>query len=1499
MAGGRLVFPGSRTDKDMIQEDILYNYSEIALGVLQDYRRKLEQGLESEGLEPEYISHVVQRFRISSDLYFSLQPGYPKCFEPFIRYCSEKGLSQDLGRSLTSLHGHDFRLFEHQKKAVESILDNTPTVISAGTGSGKTECFLIPVLEHCLTSRIPGVKAILLYPMNALANDQMQRIAQLCRDTDVSYGLLTGATPEEPLPEKCTEDINRKHSRREITKSPPDILLTNYVMLERILTTGRWHSLVESFAHSLKYIVLDELHTYQGSKAAHIMLLLRRLQRRLSGKALLIGSSATLSSPGKDSVEGHEREKDLHDYVCTIFSVSRCNIITPESEPLPSETPIAWSKKPEPDPELFSRPMTRQSMATLLKELCGVSLNGHEGMDSQVSDSSHPAGRIARHPFVMALGQNLRDIGAMNLAEISRIYSDICPYRLTRHEATEHVRAWLSLINCVNSMRGKKPLLDLRLHLFMRALAGHLFFCLGCETYYPKGSGVCPDCCLPLFPSDKRNVHCCMAMAESGRLHPLDFQEFSKDRVYVQIRRYTPELEYMTGVLRCKIDFSGKSNDSKDTLVFHQDGQGDYCLVLLEDKDKAALNSLLVNLTERNKANDYLRSLIFSVLKYLPENKRKLLGFIDDRESVSHNSSILRDEFAGDFLEQLLVNIYPDDPPQWNILQTLSALCHYVTSPRNGSLFTAHEHEIVKEAALWLLRFIGQPPDTAQGKRDFLMHRTISSLSLAEKKILNVFLKERAIVLFDIKAWKKSSYIRYDKHWALRKRRIYLDAEHAPVAEGISGISLTQHSRNHHAFLAELGRSASEGDDSPLTDPEAVRAGADIVRKSVLSLVQKDIVREFFDNGRSSYALNPEYIMFSSEWINFRRTWAGSNPRAIIAGYHSSELEPHKRAEVENHFRKGDVHFLLATPTLEMGIDIGSLQSILLVGVPPCAANYAQRAGRAGRRGQLSLTICYCRDHLPHDLFYFRRPSEMINGLIAPPTIHRPAGRLLLKHVRAELLRGYADEPGTMQEVAAMDQDLILRRLAELSSVFDKNDMSFVEDYVRNDFAGECLEILEKSRTFSLNPLNFMYQTGYLPDYGFHRDNVRVYEYDRYQELTGSNRLSPINLDNISEREPEQAVSKLAPGRTGYLAGDVYRFETTGRYQEWSLEAQTGKSEPPVRSYSIVTASKPEQVQKDYDPPIYLLNTMYCVSTNWKKFGEILEVTRDPQARIAFMNFGCLNCQEAVFSDKNGEFYLGYQLVRDALIIKIPRDIIFYPDIPISLLSALDRTIKTRYRLNDSEIKSVTGLLPWQDLYTPGKKISHHHLAIYDSTGNSDLPLDTVAAEMEKVFFESYTRLRDCPYCIQNQTDGCYGCLKSFYTRHLARFASRGAAMNVLGYLMGKGRFTPDIEPYKKSGVSHGADIDVRWKSNLLTISSAGKEMLTYGSNDAATVYQALAGVIQSWFPSGGQSLVIITNLDFLVKNINRKTRVRKAGQELGRLRFELLRFDSVTVKQS
>ncbi|MQS10268.1 DEAD/DEAH box helicase, partial [Streptomyces alkaliphilus] len=172
-----------------------------------------------------------------------------------------------------------------------------PTLVTTGTGSGKTESFLIPILDHCRRAREAGregVKAVLLYPMNALATDQAHRInnhlnnprdARL-RDAGVRAGLYIGDRP--------SEDFRRDNpritvDRDEIRATRPDLLITNYKMLDLLLQRRADHPLWESAdGPCLTHIVLDEFHTYDGAQGTDVAMLLRRL-----------GIVAGLAEPGR------------------------------------------------------------------------------------------------------------------------------------------------------------------------------------------------------------------------------------------------------------------------------------------------------------------------------------------------------------------------------------------------------------------------------------------------------------------------------------------------------------------------------------------------------------------------------------------------------------------------------------------------------------------------------------------------------------------------------------------------------------------------------------------------------------------------------------------------------------------------------------------------------------------------------------------------------------------------------------------------------------------------------------------------------------------------------------------------------------------------------------------------------------------------------------------------------------------------------------------------
>ena len=161
----------------------------------------------------------------------------------------------------------------------------------------------MPILDHCIrSSQTDVVKAILVYPMNALANDQRDRIRKLVAGTRVSFGVYTGETKQFGTRPDGTPD-NERLTRGEFRAHPPDLLLTNYRMLEYLLLRGDGRALFKN--HAVKFIVLDEVHTYKGALGTDVACLLRRMRAALGGtKPLFIGTSATLQTGEGDPRAG-------------------------------------------------------------------------------------------------------------------------------------------------------------------------------------------------------------------------------------------------------------------------------------------------------------------------------------------------------------------------------------------------------------------------------------------------------------------------------------------------------------------------------------------------------------------------------------------------------------------------------------------------------------------------------------------------------------------------------------------------------------------------------------------------------------------------------------------------------------------------------------------------------------------------------------------------------------------------------------------------------------------------------------------------------------------------------------------------------------------------------------------------------------------------------------------------------------------------------------------
>src|SRR5436190_4185159 len=186
--------------------------------------------------------------------------------------------------------GRTLRLHRHQSEAIAIARKGASYVLTTGTGSGKSLAYIVPIVDSVLRHGSgKGIQAIVVYPMNALANSQLKELEKFLR--------LGSPNKQSPVTFERYTGQESDAERERIRANPPDILLTNYVMLELILTRSTDKPLLSSAA--LRFLVLDELHTYRGRQGADVALLVRRVRDRLATSELqCVGTSATLAGAG-------------------------------------------------------------------------------------------------------------------------------------------------------------------------------------------------------------------------------------------------------------------------------------------------------------------------------------------------------------------------------------------------------------------------------------------------------------------------------------------------------------------------------------------------------------------------------------------------------------------------------------------------------------------------------------------------------------------------------------------------------------------------------------------------------------------------------------------------------------------------------------------------------------------------------------------------------------------------------------------------------------------------------------------------------------------------------------------------------------------------------------------------------------------------------------------------------------------------------------------------
>ena len=464
-----------------------------------------------------------------------------------------------LDQRMLQLFEPDRSLYAHQESAVvAAIQDKANIVVATGTGSGKTECFLIPMLQRLLQDPRPGMQALILYPMNALVNDQVKRLRKLlCKQEDgpylIRFGFYTSRTekshakaeealrgelegidrdellslcnetesskmkgpPKADLVNEATSRVLRVQaiSREEIWKSPPQILITNYSMLEHMLMRPKERAEIFDNSKHLSMLILDEAHTYSGSTGTEVAMLLRRFKLSMgiekSGQIQAIATSASL---GDSRQEGIKQKvcafaKDLFDEPFNEQHVIWGSRVRPENRFGPTYNVDSVSEN-----DLYEIYASLDvgailtSVETAREELKVKDLVPAEKLAAAHKDSNGDLHVflwhvLAGHPHVRrlmhVLGHGPRPwtwvATRPELWPVPRsLDGDVDPEELPRA-----LKALSNLVQIVTSARlslEEQPLLPVRLHLLYRSMEG-LFACIN-----PR----CPGA--PSSSEDKRNA---------------------------------------------------------------------------------------------------------------------------------------------------------------------------------------------------------------------------------------------------------------------------------------------------------------------------------------------------------------------------------------------------------------------------------------------------------------------------------------------------------------------------------------------------------------------------------------------------------------------------------------------------------------------------------------------------------------------------------------------------------------------------------------------------------------------------------------------------------------------------------------------------------------------------------------------------------------------------------------------------------------------------------
>lgn len=465
------------------------------------------------------------------------------------RRIDELTASGDLDPALASIFAkgnprQPIRLYRHQAQAIAKAKTGQSYIVTSGTGSGKSLCFFIPIIDEIVRSRRAGAqkgtKAIIIYPMNALANSQFEELQSYIRDCDL---------PEHLKPTFARFTGQEKERRRqEIVDENPDIILTNFMMLELLMTQqDQIDQGMMANAQGLRFLALDELHTYRGRQGADVAMLVRRVRQRLAGDGNLIciGTSATMSSADDDS----ERNRAVAEVGSRLFGVpvSEHDIINEDFQR--ATDPSKTAKGLGADLARFLQQDIPETLtdAELRNNPLAIWIETRIGLEEGLKCRRRP-------PITLTAAAEL-------LAEDTQLDADVCKDRLTK------MLAIIGLPECERGGTSDRSFLTFKLHRFisgagtayatLRPAPDRLVSITG-DKYHPED----PEARLfaTYFCRECGQEHHPVTVLPNGTVIPRDIDDLPKEAVEDDGTKHGYIVPAATG----NFEFSGEPEDYPD-----------------------------------------------------------------------------------------------------------------------------------------------------------------------------------------------------------------------------------------------------------------------------------------------------------------------------------------------------------------------------------------------------------------------------------------------------------------------------------------------------------------------------------------------------------------------------------------------------------------------------------------------------------------------------------------------------------------------------------------------------------------------------------------------------------------------------------------------------------------------------------------------------------------------------------------------------------------------